>query len=71
MKPSVPITLIIVGALLAAAPFTYSFILQALDEHGGLDPTGRTACMVMGFVLVGVGIVLSFFSRSSGGTTSK
>ena len=27
MNPTIPITLIIVGALLVAAPFTYSFIL--------------------------------------------
>jgi len=71
MKSSIPITLIIVGALLVAAPFTYSFIIAALNEHGVLDSSSRNACTFLGTALIVVGVVFSFMSRPSSGGSSK
>ena len=71
MKPALPITLIIVGALVALAPLTYGFILQALGEPDRLDQSSRTGCMVLGIILLVTGAILAFLSQKSGGTATK
>ena len=63
MKSTVAITLIIVGALLVMAPFTYNFILAALDEHQVLDSSARMTCTVLGTVMIVLGAVFSFIAR--------
>jgi hypothetical protein len=64
MKTAIVVLFILIGATLVSAPLICTVILQLTGQNAHLSEGVQLACWIPGGVLLGVGIITSFFCRS-------